>query len=665
MAGAELLFADGTPFPAEVERRTPRTPNPRLPGTSGWEQDWGFADLNCEDVAAWDGYGGTLGLFTSRDGPNTRCPIDYGNFFSIQEGEVLQKIYMTGDYALTDNFEVYFEGGYSEQEFFRLNSLAPQTRTPTIPVHNPALINDANLRGMPVPLVNRSRLLGGTPLTPTHIRPIRTQQDGDRDTFRMVLGATWDVLLGERAWTINASFAASESSQYQYNVEDSRAAEMVLALNGLGGPNCNSAGQSQEWIEANRGSGNRAYTGGNFEDGSCYYLNPFGSGLFDASGNFRDPVGNPNRVTLPDGTATSIANPPELLSWLDGTWQQNDEFEQRVTDIVASGDLFELPAGMVSAAFGYQQRVDTLLRHYDINFRQFNAAFRFGGSNVSGTITTDAFFGELIVPIISDLEAQLAVRRESFEEIDTSTTDPKVSLLWRPTDEWTVRASWGQSFRVGSILQLIGPQTIVSNTNDPFNDTSFFIPWISAGVANLSPEESEALSFGFTYAPQRRIGGPDDHDGPLANRLLQSHHQGERAAVVVQRRLRPVSHPRRGRWAGRTSGLPGKRQPGYLSGRAAGHPQLRPKPGSHPAGLHQRGPRPSHRRGLGGRVSFRPRQLGPIQRCHGGGMVRRIHRGNLSRHIPRRRHDGHLDADCAAAAGMEGELEHQLDERAS
>ena len=503
VGSAELRFADGTPFPEEAGRRTPRMPNPRMPGTAGWEDDWGYADLNCEDVAAWDGFGGTLGLFTSGAGPNTRCPIDYGNFFSIQEGEVLQKIYLTGDYALTDEFEVYFEGGYSEQEFFRLNSLAPQTRTPTIPVHNPALINDANLRGMmPVPLVNRSRLLGGTPLTPLHIRPIRTQQDGDRDTIRMVLGANWDVVLGDRTWTINASFAASESSQYQYNVEDSRAAETVLALHGLGGPNCNSAGQSQEWMEANRGSGNLAYTGGNFEDGNCYYLNPFGSGLFDSDGNFRDPVGNPNRVTLPDGTVTSIANPPELLSWLDGTWQQNDEFELRVLDVVASGDLFELPAGMIGAAFGYQQRVDTLLRHYDINFRQFNAAFRFGGSNVSGTITTSAFFGELNVPILQDLQAQIAVRRESFDEIDTNTTDPKVSVIWQPTDEWTVRASWGQSFRIGSILQLIGPQTIVSNTNDPFNDTSFFIPWISAGAANLSPEESEALSFGFTYAPQ-------------------------------------------------------------------------------------------------------------------------------------------------------------------
>ena len=511
-SSAELTFADGTPFPDEVGRLTPRNSSPRLPGTSGWESDWGYADLDCEAVAAWDGYGGALGLFSSGAGENTRCPIDYGNFFSIQEEELLQKIYATGHYSITDSLELSFEGGYSEQEFWRFNSLAPQTRTPVIPAHNHALINDAARRGMtPVPLVNRSRLIGGTPLTPFHVRPIRTQQDGDRDTFRAAVGLTWDVDFMERPWTVNAFFTTSESSQYQYNVEDSRATETVLALHGLGGPNCNSADKDDAWKEENRGSGNRTYRGGtlnrdgtwstNFEDGACYYLNPFGSAIVDASGNFRDPVTNPNVVTLPDGTQTSISNPPDLLQWLDGTWQQNDEFEQRVVDLVAAGEIMDLPAGPVGLAVGYQQRVTSLLRHYDINFRQFNAAFRFGGSNVAGTVTTDAQFVELQVPITQDVETQIAIRRENFDEIDTSTVDPKVSVLYRPSDELTIRGSFGSSFRVGSILQLIGPQTIVSNTDDPYNDTSFFIPWISAG-ADLEPEESQAVSFGFTWVPQ-------------------------------------------------------------------------------------------------------------------------------------------------------------------
>ena len=472
----------------------PRKANPRLPGTKGWEDDWGNADLNCEDAAEWDGPGGTLGLFDAGGFRNMRCSYDYGPFFSIQEQEVMQKFYASGHFALTENIELFFEGGYAEQEFFRLNSLAPQTRAPTIPVHNLGLIEDANRRGIqPTPLVNRSRLVGGTPRTPSHIRPLDTQQDGDRDTIRLVVGFDWDMQFGERDWTLHGSFTSSENSSYQYNVEDSRANELVLALNGLGGPNCNSAGKDQEWIDKNRGSGNKTYKGDNFEDGNCYYLNPFGSSLFDADGKFRDPK---------SANANHLSNPPELLNWLDGTWTQNDEYEQNIIDVVFAGDLFEMPAGTVGLAVGYQQRKDNMNRHYDINFRQFNAAFRFGGSNVRGKLTTNAYFTELSLPLMDSLDAQLAVRHESFDEIGQSTTDPKISFLFRPNDAWSGRFSWGQSFRVGSILQLVGPQTIVSNTDDPYQDTSFFVPWISAGQPNLKPEKSKAMNIGVSWSPQ-------------------------------------------------------------------------------------------------------------------------------------------------------------------
>lgn len=484
---------------------------------------WGNADLNCLNVASWDGPGAALGLFPAGGTENMRCSIDYGPFFSIQEGELLHKFYAKAHYNLTDDLEVFVEGGFSEQEFYRRNSLAPQTRAPTIPTHNPSLIADANNRGIvPVPLVNRTRLLGGTPRTPEHLRPIHTEQDGDRDTIRLVAGFTWDTEIGDRAWTLNGSFTSSQNSSFQFNVEDSRAAETVFALEGLGGPNCDYAGKDQAWRDANRGSGNQNYRGvaggaNTFADGDCYYLNPMGSGLFDANSTFRDTWANPHVISCPDAsqplcsrpdpntgnlpTGISLANPPELFNWLDGTWTQNDEYQQDVLDLVFAGDLFEMPAGTASLAVGYQRRHDSMNRQYDINFTQFNAAFRFGASNVRGELTTNAQFIELALPILETVDVQLAVRREDFKQLNQNTTDPKVSIIWRPNDSFSGRFSWGQSFRVGSILQLVGPQTIVSNTDDPLADTSFFIPWISEGQPNLAPEVSEAFNIGFSWAP--------------------------------------------------------------------------------------------------------------------------------------------------------------------
>ncbi|MBJ39563.1 MAG: hypothetical protein CMD83_14040 [Gammaproteobacteria bacterium] len=497
---------------------------PRSPAAEGTDPTtnpdlWGNADLNCLNISAWDGPGASLGLFPAGGTENMRCSIDYGPFFSIQEGELMHKFYSKAHYSLTDNLEVFVEGGFAEQEFYRRNSLAPQTRAPTIPVHNPALIDDAGRRGInPVPLVNRSRLLGGTPRTPEHLRPIHTEQDGDRDTIRLVAGFTWDTYFGDKAWTLNGSFTSSQNSSFQFNVEDSRAAETVFALEGLGGPNCNYAGKDEAWRDANRGSGNQNYAGaGTFEDGDCYYLNPMGSGLFDANNTFRDTWSNPHTIPCPDAsqplcsrvdpttgllpTNISLANPPELFNWLDGTWTQNDEYQQDVLDLVFAGDLFEMPAGMASLAVGYQRRHDSMNRQYDINFTQFNAAFRFGASNVRGELTTNAQFVELALPLLETLDLQVAVRREDFKQLNQSTTDPKISVIWRPNDSFSGRLSWGQSFRVGSILQLVGPQTIVSNTDDPFADTSFFIPWISEGQPNLQPEISEAFNIGISWAP--------------------------------------------------------------------------------------------------------------------------------------------------------------------
>lgn len=508
--------ASGTPVGGTTLPRSPlaegttSTSNPDL---------WGSADLNCLNISEWDGPGASLGLFPAGGTENMRCSIDYGPFFSIQEEELLHKFYAKANYDLTDNLEIFVEGGFAEQEFYRRNSLAPQTRAPTIPIHNPSLIDDAGRRGIePVPLVNRSRLLGGTPRTPEHLRPIHTEQDGDRDTIRLVVGFTWDTYFGDKDWRLDGSFTSSQNSSFQFNVEDSRAAETVFALEGLGGPNCDYPGKDETWRDANRGSGNANYRGVNtFEDGDCYYLNPMGSGLFDANNNFRDTWANPHVIACPDAgqalcsrpdpvtgllpTGISIANPPELLNWLDGTWTQNDEYQQDVIDLVFAGDAFEMPAGMASLAVGYQRRHDSMNRQYDINFTQFNAAFRFGASNVRGELTTNAFFAELALPLLETLDLQLAVRREDFKQLNQNTTDPKLSLIWRPNDSFSGRFSWGRSYRVGSIMQLVGPQTIVSNTDDPLADTSFFVPWISAGQPNLQPETSEAWNIGASWAP--------------------------------------------------------------------------------------------------------------------------------------------------------------------
>ena len=483
-----VLAADGTPLPFHNGRkRLPRVHNPDPENPD----HWGNGDFNCNDAAAWDGLGGTLGLLSGPIFNNDWCAIDYGNFFSIQEGEKLQKFYATGYYDITDSTEFYFEGGYAEQEYFRPNSLAPQARAPQIPVNHLGLIEDARRRGItPEPLVMGVRLQGGTrQLTGTGYRPVDSFQSRDGDTIRGVVGINSDLEFGEREWTLNASFTWSEQSMLHKRLSDTRGDELVQALAGYGGPNCNPFDSS-----AVAGEGNMAYARtGNFDDGSCYFYNPFGNAHFDENGNFVDGTTSPS----------ALANPPELIHWLEGGSLEADEVEQRVIDVVLAGDLFEIPNGTVAMAVGFQNRHDDIDKDFDVNFRRKNTAFRWGADPVIAQMSSNAVFVELNAPVLADVDLQVAVRYEDFKEIDTNTVDPKVSAIWRPTDEWSVRASWGTSFRVGGLMQLFGTQSIVSNTRDPYYDNAeFFLPWTSTGNENLEPEESNAWNVGVSWTGQ-------------------------------------------------------------------------------------------------------------------------------------------------------------------
>jgi outer membrane receptor protein involved in Fe transport len=103
----------------------------------------------------------------------------------------------------------------------------------------------------------------------------------------------------------------------------------------------------------------------------------------------------------------------------------------------------------------------------------------------------------------------LAGRYESFDEIDQDTFDPKATLMIRPNDTLTIRASIGTSFRVASLLQSGGRATDLLNSNDPFSGTGglAFRPSLTSGNAVLQPESADAWNIGFSWIPDGALEG--------------------------------------------------------------------------------------------------------------------------------------------------------------
>ncbi|MCZ6854208.1 MAG: TonB-dependent receptor, partial [Gammaproteobacteria bacterium] len=442
----------------------------------------GQADVDCENSAALE-EGGPLGTAFG----DLLCAYDFGSFFLLQAEESLRKMHTTGHYDLTDTFSAYFEFAANDSEFDRLNSLNPNAPILTIGTSHFGNIEDAFRRGIePIEVGNQTRLLGGTRNTSKVDRPLDTFTNTTRSDQRYVLGALWDFEIGDRSWTIDASYTASEHDQAETNTQDTLSAQMELSINGLGGPNC-------DIVNGTPGDGNLRYaaSGGVFNDpagGNCFYFNPFGNDAFARDGSRQ--------------TDLTLINPPELMNYLAGRVTSDAEYRQRVYDVVATGDIWDLPNGPVGMAVGFQRRNDKGTVVYDGATNSNNLDFAFGAQDWSGRLTTVAFFVELGIPILENLEVNVAVRYEDFDEINEDTTDPKITILWRPTESLSLRASAGSSFRVPSVQQLFGNLTTVHNLADTGLGGTAFRPAVSLGNPNLAPESADSYNLGLSWEPQ-------------------------------------------------------------------------------------------------------------------------------------------------------------------
>lgn len=416
---------------------------------------------------------------------NGGCLYDATGFFPVVGEEKRFLTHVTGNYALSDAVELYGSFGYADQEWSRRNSLFPLVRFPVIPAESPGLLNELDRRGVDPATIGGGaiffgRVLGGSPATPFEFRPVDTDTRSFRNEFRTVAGLRGDLPMLGDSWRFDVSYTFSERENRTRNT-DTRQQQLELAVRGFGGPACNPATETA-------GSGN-------FGTGGCYYWNPFYSGIF-----------------RPDGTPQSdpeLYNPPELINWMVGEITSLLSNEQQVVDAVVSGDLFELPNGMpLSLAVGAQMRRDRASVDNDADSNANNFSFIFGAADWAAQETATAVFTELFVPIMSNLDLQLAARYESFEELDDGSFDPKATLLFRPTDTLSLRGSVGTSFRVGSLLQRFGTSTQLLNFQDEFSDAALaFRPAVTVGNPQLQPEEAVAFNLGVSWSP---TGGPLD-----------------------------------------------------------------------------------------------------------------------------------------------------------
>jgi iron complex outermembrane receptor protein len=204
-----------------------------------------------------------------------------------------------------------------------------------------------------------------------------------------------------------------------------------------------------------------------------------------------------------------------------------------------SGQVAELPAGPLLYAAGVQYRKESMaLNPSDALLAGDIAGLGGATPPVDRDRKIKSVFGELNVPIVKDLEGNIALRNDRYNDVGNS-SNYKASLRWQPNRQILLRGSLGSGFRAPTLLDLWSP--VVLGTSEQFNDpffndvdhTGIQVNSFTGGFSGLKPEKSKQKTIGIVFSPVKDMSFSIDYFNIKINDLIAQ----EAAQAVVARNL--------------------------------------------------------------------------------------------------------------------------------
>lgn len=141
--------------------------------------------------------------------------------------------------------------------------------------------------------------------------------------------------------------------------------------------------------------------------------------------------------------------------------------EQEIIGGTVSGDLFELPAGMVGIAAGFEYREEYSRSEFDaLQQAGLNAGNAIPATEGSFDVTE--YFLEANIPVLESVTMNAAVRLSDYSTVG-NTESWNVGVDWEVMDSLRIRFTRAQSTRAPNIDELFSPpsQTFPSGLTDP------------------------------------------------------------------------------------------------------------------------------------------------------------------------------------------------------
>lgn len=154
---------------------------------------------------------------------------------------------------------------------------------------------------------------------------------------------------------------------------------------------------------------------------------------------------------------------PEAADWIRADLRQDLRIRQYTAQAFATGDLFELPAGPVGAAFGVDWRRDSQRLRGDM-LSQSGGTTGNAIPNFGGSISAVEGFGEIRVPLIADrpgiemlsVDASARVAHYDIDRVGT-VFSYRGGVQYAPIEALRFRAQYARAQRAPDIAELFSP----------------------------------------------------------------------------------------------------------------------------------------------------------------------------------------------------------------
>lgn len=223
----------------------------------------------------------------------------------------------------------------------------------------------------------------------------------------------------------------------------------------------------------------------------------------------------------------------DMANWIRANpWIRTDIRQFDVSGYM-TGDLFEMPAGMVSAAFGFEYRRDSQQVRVDEEMRTMAVTFN-DVPSFKGSINVTEVFGEISMPLLKDatfakrldLDASLRLADYSIDNVDLMSSY-RLGMFWEPVEGFGVRANYARSQRAPTITELMSP---ARGDYDSFNDICDGVSLTSTGKGHdncrLDPGIAAVIADGSTFEDENYGYSPNAGNSDLQEETADTYSLG-------------------------------------------------------------------------------------------------------------------------------------------